>query len=117
MEFTGYLRFIFALVFVIGLIGALAVMARRFGFGFPSGPGAGKQRRLGIVEALTLDGKRRLVLIRRDGVEYLVLLGAASETIVEGPMAVQARPAPSNASSNAPGAPPPLLPSSGDTVR
>ncbi len=115
MEFTGYLRFIFALVFVIGLIGALAVMARRFGFGFPSGPRAGKQRRLGIVEALTLDGKRRLVLIRRDGVEYLVLLGATSETIVEGPMAVQARPSPPNAPSNTPGAAPPLLPSAGDT--
>ncbi len=98
MEFIDYLRFGFALVFVIGLIGGMAVVARRFGFGFPSGPGTGKQRRLRMVEALSLDGRRRLVLIRRDDTEYLVLLGATSETLVDGPMAATAaadNPAPS----------------------
>ena len=36
MEFSGYLRFLLALVFVIGLIGAFAVVARRMGLGFPN---------------------------------------------------------------------------------
>lgn len=86
MEISGYLRFIFALLFVLGLIGGLTVLARRFGFGFPSGPGAGKQRRIHILEAQALDGKRRLVLFRRDDAEYLVLLGANSETLIDGPL-------------------------------
>jgi hypothetical protein len=30
-----------------------------------------------------MDGKRRLVLIRRDGVEHLVLLGAAGDLVIE----------------------------------
>ena len=37
MEFGGYIRFLLALVFVIGLIGLLAMVARRMGFGFPAG--------------------------------------------------------------------------------
>ena len=30
-----------------------------------------------------LDTRRRLVLVRRDDVEHLILLGAASETVIE----------------------------------
>ena len=35
MEGMDYLRFFLALVFVLGLIGILAVLARRAGLGFP----------------------------------------------------------------------------------
>jgi flagellar protein FliO/FliZ len=78
-----YLQFLLALVVVLALIVALAWVARRFhliGAGFV-GP-AGK-RRLSIVEAAALDAKRRLVLVRRDQVEHLLLLGHNSETVVE----------------------------------
>jgi flagellar protein FliO/FliZ len=44
--------------------------------------GAGKGL-LGVVEASHIDAKRRLVLIRRDGVEHLLLLGPTSETVIE----------------------------------
>ena len=44
---------------------------------------AGRQRRLAVEEILPLDGKRRLLLIRRDGVEHLVLLDQSSEIVVE----------------------------------
>lgn len=43
----------------------------------------GSGRRLGMVEAMTLDPKRRLVLIKRDSVEHLVLLGASTELLIE----------------------------------
>ncbi len=36
MEFAGYLKFLLALVFVIGMIGLLAMAARRLGFGYPA---------------------------------------------------------------------------------
>ena len=72
MELTTYLRFLLALIAVLALIGILAWLARRYGFGGVAAtrPG-GRIRRLGIVEVLPIDARRRLVLIRRDGVEQL----------------------------------------------
>ena len=82
MTLTSYLQFAFALLFVLALIGTVALLARRFGFGHAHQP-AGSRWRLAIEEILPLDGKRRLLLIRRDTVEHLVLLGHASEIVVE----------------------------------
>lgn len=85
MEAETYLRFVLALVFVLALIGLMAWLARRMGFGIPlqGGRGQKKTRRLGLVEVMPLDGRRRLVLVRRDDVEHLVILGPNSETVVE----------------------------------
>ena len=83
MEFSDFLYALLALIFVLGLIGALALAARRFGLGYQTPSRKGKQRRLFIVEAIQVDTKRRLVLLRRDTTEHLVLLGAASELLVE----------------------------------
>lgn len=82
MDVTAYLQFALALVFVLGLIGAAAVLARRLGLGHGVRP-AGRSRRLSVVESLSLDPKRRLVLLRRDGVEHLVILGAGGDTVIE----------------------------------
>ncbi len=78
-----YPRFILALVFVLGLVGLLAYGARRFGLTPRATVALGGGRRLNVVEVLNLDGRRRLVLIRRDGVEHLILLGAEGESVVE----------------------------------
>ena len=83
IAFADYLRFLFALLFVLGLIGALALVGKRFGFGNRGPTIRGTAKRLGIVETMALDPKRRLVLVRRDGAEHLILLGAAGEQIVE----------------------------------
>lgn len=83
MDLTAYLKFVAALAFVLGLIAALAWIIRRFG---PRGMAAqhGKRgRRLAIVEVAPLDARRRLVLVRRDGVEHLLLLGATHDLVVE----------------------------------
>ena len=84
MEPEGYLRFILALIFVLALIGLLAVIARRLGVGFPAGAikSAG-DRRIGVVEVAPLDSKRKLVLIRRDDVEHLLVLSPTDETVIE----------------------------------
>ncbi len=83
MDFDAYLRVLAALVFVLALIGLIAWAVRRFGLAGALPRLAGGRRRLALVEALPVDAKRRLVLLSRDGVEHLVLLGAASETVVE----------------------------------
>ena len=86
MDLAGYTQTILALIFVLALIGTLTALARRFGFGYRRAS-TGGQRRLSIVEIMPVDAKRRLVLLRRDDHEHLVLLGATSELFIEGPIA------------------------------
>jgi flagellar protein FliO/FliZ len=76
------LQFLSALALVLALIGIIAFVARRFGFGRGT-MRSGRQRRLGVVEVVNLDAKRRLVLIRRDGVEHLLLVGGPADLVVE----------------------------------
>lgn len=80
---TQYLRFLAALLFVLALIGAAAYALRAFGFIQP-GQRRQKDRRLGLVESLMLDARRRLVIVRRDDKEYLLLLSPTGETLVDG---------------------------------
>jgi flagellar protein FliO/FliZ len=85
MGFDTYLRFIMVLVLVIGMIGFIAWMVRRFGLLNRITPGANVRsanRRLSVVESCTVDAKRRLVLIRRDDAEHLLLLTASGSGVV-----------------------------------
>ena len=83
MEFDVYFRFLLALVLVLALIGGLAWAARRFGFGGQLTPNTGKSSRLSVVEVKVLDPRRKLVLLRRDGCEHLVLLGPTQDLLLE----------------------------------
>ena len=90
MEWTDYLRFLLALVFVLGLIGILAALARRAGWGFPTTAVKSKEmRRLSVVEVAPVDGRRRMVLVRRDNVEHLLLISPTSETLIEANINIQ----------------------------
>ncbi len=82
MNVTDYLRYFFALLAVLAMIGALPLAARYFGLVARNRKSNGQQR-IEVVESRMLDGKRRLVLVRRDQMEHLLLLGASGETIVE----------------------------------
>lgn len=84
MDPADYAQFVLALIFVLGLIGLAALMLRRFGPGALSLPrNRAGARRLSVVEALPIDPRRRLLLVRRDGVEHLLLLGPNGDRIVE----------------------------------
>jgi flagellar protein FliO/FliZ len=80
---TDYMKFVFAFIFVLALIALATFVARRMGFGLPSSPRNSAHRRLGIVENLNIDGKRRMVLVRRDETEHLILLGTGTELLIE----------------------------------
>jgi flagellar biosynthetic protein FliP len=86
-----YTRFLIALVVVVALIAAAAWAAKRFGIAGRIGTAAGGKRRLAVVEVAPLDGKRRLVLLRRDDTEHLVLLGQESATVIESGISPPAR--------------------------
>jgi len=76
-----YTRFVLALVAILVLLGLLAWLGRRFGLA--GRPASGGKRRLAVVEIAPIDGKRRLVLLRRDRTEHLVLLGPDSAIVAE----------------------------------
>ncbi len=83
MEVESYLRFVFAMIFVLGLIALLAAAARRYGLGYRA-PARSDKRRMSIIEVMAVDAKRRFVLMQCGDVQHLVLLGANSETLIEG---------------------------------
>jgi len=82
MGLGTYFQFVLALAFVLALIVALAYVVRRLGLGGRFVVTGGK-RRLAIVEVLPLDAKHRLVLLRRDEAEHLVLLGQHTDLVIE----------------------------------
>jgi flagellar protein FliO/FliZ len=43
----------------------------------------GRQPRLAVLDAASVDGRRQLVLIRRDNVEHLLLIGGPTDIVVE----------------------------------
>ncbi len=83
METETFLRFGLALVFVLALIGLLGWAIRRFGIGGRFAVKTRHRPRIAVVEAASVDGKRRLVLVRRDNLEHLILLGPSSELLIE----------------------------------
>ncbi|WP_245431074.1 flagellar biosynthetic protein FliO, partial [Rhodoplanes roseus] len=77
-------KFFIAFVIVLALIGGVAWLVRRFGSGgLGSAAARGRQARLGVIEATAVDSRRRLVLVRRDNVEHLIMLGGPSDLVVE----------------------------------
>src|SRR5438034_5310290 len=86
------LTFLFAFIVVLALIGVAAWLVRRFA---TSRLGANTQRgrmpRLAVIDAAAVDGRRRLVLVRRDNVEHLLMIGGPTDIVVE-PNIVRAAP-------------------------
>src|SRR5580692_4580484 len=77
-------RFFLAFLIVLGLIGATAWAVRRFGTGRLGGAAArGRQPRLGVIDYASVDARRRLILVRRDNVEHLLMIGGPTDVVVE----------------------------------
>lgn len=83
MDLSAYYRFVAALLFVLGIIGIFALVARRIIPGARNINRRGSKRRLSVVEVVPVDTKRRLVLLRRDDTEHLVMLGPQGDMVIE----------------------------------
>ena len=82
MNFLDLARAVFGLAFTLGLIGIAAWAARRYAPQILARLNAERgERRLQVVETLVLDPARRLVLVRVDDEERLILLGEGRELI------------------------------------
>jgi len=76
-------RFFIAFLIVLALIGLTAWLVRRFGSSRLGTTARGRQPRLAVIDAATVDGRRRLVLIRRDNIEHLLMIGGPTDLVVE----------------------------------
>jgi flagellar protein FliO/FliZ len=85
-------RFFVAFLIVLGVIGAIWWIVRRFGSGRLGAGTRGRQPRLAVIDYASVDNRRRLILVRRDNVEHLLMIGGPSDIVVE-PNIVRAVPA------------------------
>jgi flagellar protein FliO/FliZ len=70
--------------------------------------GGNASRRVAVIEALPVDGKRSIILVRRDNIEHLVMVGGRNDLVIE--PNIMRRPAPKPARGSTPewkGLPPP----------
>ncbi|MEM8876688.1 MAG: hypothetical protein AAGD23_02335 [Pseudomonadota bacterium] len=85
VDFSQPMEFIIAFVVVMVLIALVTLIVR--GLMFRGGDGfrgrAQKRQRLFVGEWVRVDEKRRLLLVRRDEVEHLLLIGGNSDLVVE----------------------------------
>jgi flagellar protein FliO/FliZ len=82
MNFLDLLRALFALAITLGIIGLAAWAARRYAPQIMARLSAERgERRMQVVETLVLDPARRLVLVRIDEEERLLILGEGRELI------------------------------------
>ena len=82
MDASTYIQAFLVLILVLGLIVALSAGLKRLGMAGGGGP-LGRKRRLATIEALMLDGRHRAILIRRDDVEHLVVVGPNTSHVIE----------------------------------
>src|SRR6188472_3933840 len=88
----GPLTFFLAFVAVLALIGLAAWLVRRFASNrLGANTQRGRMPRLAVIDAAAVDGRRRLVLVRRDNIEHLLMIGGPSDIVVE-PNIIRATP-------------------------
>jgi hypothetical protein len=83
LNFNGPVKFFVAFAIVLVLIALTAWLVRRFSANRLGGNTRGRQPRLAVIDAASVDGRRRLVLIRRDNVEHLMMIGGPNDLVVE----------------------------------
>jgi flagellar protein FliO/FliZ len=77
-----------ALVVVLIAAGGAIFLVRRFGAGGGrEGMARGRPSRLAMVDSTPIIDGRKLVIVRRDNVEHLLLIGGATDVLVEGNIA------------------------------
>ena len=82
----GYTMAIFwtfgALLLLVVLL-LLVKLVRSMTFGTFVAGGRNRKTRLAVMDATAVDSHRRLVLVRRDDIEHLLLIGGPTDVVVE----------------------------------
>jgi flagellar protein FliO/FliZ len=89
---SGNFTFILFFVAILAVMGAGFWLVRRFASNrLGANTNRGRMPRLAVIDAAAVDGRRRLVLVRRDNVEHLLMIGGPTDIVVE-PNIVRATP-------------------------
>jgi len=85
-EMPFAVRLFVAFLIALGLIGGAAWAVRRFGMrrlGGASTRARALEPRLAVVGHASVDGSRELIVVRRDNVEHLLMIGGRTNVVVE----------------------------------
>jgi flagellar protein FliO/FliZ len=85
---SGDSRTLQALIGVVALIVVVGVLYGLYRLIFAHrlrAPGASRNRapRLGVVDVFSLDAQRQLVIVRRDNIEHLLMIGGPNDLVIE----------------------------------
>ncbi|WP_224702859.1 flagellar biosynthetic protein FliO [Devosia aquimaris] len=89
---NSWITALFALGIVLVLI-VLGVWLLKLLFNASAKVSRGRNRRLAIVDSMSIDPKRQLLIIRRDDVEHLILTGGPQDVVIETGIAIAEQPA------------------------
>jgi flagellar biogenesis protein FliO len=99
MDILSMLRTLGALGMVLGMLAGALWFVKRYDVKLPGRVTNSRRKRIEIVERLSVDAKRSVALIRRDGMEHLVMFGPEGQSTIETGIAapVPAEPEPAQA--------------------
>ena len=81
-EMPPVIRLTVVFLIVLGLISGATWALSRSGRGRLASAN-GRQFRLAVIDSASFEGSRRLILIRRDNVEHLLMIGGPTDVVVE----------------------------------
>jgi hypothetical protein len=75
--------FLSVLAFLVAAVLVIIIFRMLFGSRLRMPGGRGRQARLGIVDAFDLDRQRQLIIVRRDNIEHLIMIGGPNDLVIE----------------------------------
>ncbi|TIP67344.1 MAG: hypothetical protein E5X68_06965, partial [Mesorhizobium sp.] len=73
----------FAALILLVVVLLVIKVVRNLTFGTFVAGGRNRKTRLAVMDATAVDSHRRLVLVRRDDIEHLILIGGPTDVVVE----------------------------------
>lgn len=83
MDMTALLRAVGGLGVVLGVLAAALWVVRRYDLRLPGRAIGVLDRRLELVETLSIDARRTVALVRRDGYEHVILISPEGHLVLE----------------------------------
>lgn len=81
--YTQAILWTFAALLLLLIVLIIIKLVRSLTFGTFVAGGRNRKTRLAVMDATAVDSHRRLVLVRRDDIEHLLLIGGPSDVVVE----------------------------------
>ncbi|MER9140907.1 flagellar biosynthetic protein FliO [Mesorhizobium sp. M0830] len=81
--YAAALLWTFAALVLLVIVLVIVKLVRNLTFGTFVAGGRNRKTRLAVMDATAVDSHRRLVLVRRDDIEHLLLIGGPTDLVVE----------------------------------